>query len=104
MQLRTPEQILSDKNNKAEQLLNRLETEIAAELERKYIGEPLEIWVDGYMPSVRALIVSLQKRFRESGWEITLQRHIESQKDGDRVCFLLSASDPKNHEEQQKQN
>lgn len=89
--LRRPEEILSNLNQKRFELLNDTEQKIAAELEEKYAGKDIEIFVDGNRKIFESVMENLVKRFSEYGWFIEItNKSFSSQKDGDRTCFLVS--------------
>lgn len=90
--LKTPEQIMEAVTGERRSLLERVESIIAAALEKEYHGEPVDIWVDGSESKFQLIMPNLEKRFADCGWKIVITRSFDSQMDGARVCFRVTAN------------
>lgn len=88
--LRQPDEILNDLVGERYTLLQKTVETIAFELEKEFKGQPLEIWIGGYVKQYEAIINPLKKKFAKSNWQIEIVKGLDSQKDSASTLFRLT--------------
>lgn len=90
MILRTPQEIVNHLNEKRQSLLKQILAKISAELEKSFVGKPIDIWIYESIYTIEAISLALTTKLAEQGWCFKVGESISSRQDGECVKLTIS--------------